>query len=169
MRALRKSPSRADVSLGEQRLQEVIAAIASAQPAPGAGAAGAIALALAAACAGKAASIGLKHHADDVELRRASSRFLEISQRALDGADADAEGFERFMHAKKETLAQQLIVTDRRLVELAEELVAAIRAVEARIDATLAGDLAAARLLAQASQLIQARNINETQAEATRS
>lgn len=156
------------MNLGELRLQDVIAAIASAQPAPGAGAAGAIALALAAACAGKATSIALKHHHDDAELQRASGRFHKIARRALDGADADAEGFKRFMHARKETLANELIDTDRHLVDLAAELTGVIREVESRIDATLAGDLEAARLLAQASELIQARNISETQAEATR-
>jgi hypothetical protein len=150
--------------LGELPVAELIAAISSERPAPGAGAAGAIVLALAAACAGKAASIALKHRPEDLDLQRAVDSFAQIARRALSAADADAAAFERFLHEKRPNQAWQLILTDETLVELSNELIAAANAFEARIEWSLAGDFAAARLLAQASRMVHERNIAEAKA-----
>src|SRR6185312_5527462 len=86
--------------LGDLSVRALIAAISSERPSPGAGAAGAIVLALAAACAGKAATIALKHRPEDAELQRAVESFAQIALRALLAGDADAAAFERFLHDK---------------------------------------------------------------------
>lgn len=148
-------------------MQELIREISSDRPAPGAGAAGAIVLALAAACARKAASIALKHRPDDADLQRAVDSFAQIATRALSAADADAAAFERFLHDKQQNQAWQLILTDETLVQLSNELIAAANAFESRTEWTLAGDFAAARLLAQASRMIHERNIAEAKASRT--
>lgn len=150
--------------LGELSVRELLAAIGSDRPSPGSGAAGAIALALAAACAVKAASIALRHRPDDADLHRAVESFAQIARRALSAADADAAAFERFLHEKQQNQAWQLILTDETLVQLSEELIAAANAFESRVEWTLAGDFAAARLLAQASRMVHERNIAEAKA-----
>lgn len=148
-------------ALGELQVQELIAAISSDRPAPGAGAAGAIVLALAAACAAKAAAIALKHRPNDAELGRAVESFAQIARRAVSAADADAAAFERFLHDKQPNQAWQLILTDETLVQLSKELIDAANVFESRVEWTLAGDFAAARLLAQASRMVHERNIAE--------
>jgi hypothetical protein len=150
--------------LGGLRVQDLIAAISSDRPAPGSGAAGAIVLALAAACAAKAAAIALKHRPDDTELHRAIESFSQIARRAVSAADADASAFERFLHDKHQSQAWQLILTDETLVQLSTELIAAANAFESRIEWSVAGDFAAARLLAQASRMVHERNIAEAKA-----
>jgi formiminotransferase-cyclodeaminase len=150
--------------LGELSVRELIAAIGSDRPSPGAGAAGAIVLALAAACAAKAASIALKHRPDDTDLQRAVESFAQVARRALSAADADAAAFERFLHERRPNQAWQLILTDETLVQLSDELIAATKAFESRIEWTRAGDFAAARLLAQASRMVHERNIAEAKA-----
>jgi len=155
--------------LGDLSVRALIAAISSERPSPGAGAAGAIVLALAAACAGKAATIALKHRPEDAELQRAVESFAQIALRALLAGDADAAAFERFLHDKQQSQAWQLILTDETLVQLSNELIAAANAIESRTEWTLAGDFAAARLLAQASRMIHERNIAEAKASSGRS
>jgi formiminotetrahydrofolate cyclodeaminase len=77
-------------SLADLPMAKIIELICSNSATPGAGAAGALTLALAAACAGKAASISLKH-SDDAHLRVALDRFQELCRYALQEAEHQAQ------------------------------------------------------------------------------
>lgn len=148
-------------AISELQVEELVEAIRMSRPSPGAGAAGAVALALAAACAGKAVTISLKHKPDDGKLKAAAEGFVEIARRALSGADADADGFEAFMRKRSAALADRLIQTDRRIVDLCTALKALTDEIQSAIEPALAGDLFAARRLADAAHAIESRNITE--------
>jgi hypothetical protein len=154
----------ASVSIADLRVDELVSRIAGNHISPGAGAAGAVALALAAACAAKAVSISLRHRADDIELQQALAIFTDISRRALNDAERDAEAFEVYIHAKDAPTAARLVCEGENLAHLIAELLARIGDIEARIASSMAGDVAAARALAVAARTIQERNEAETKA-----
>jgi formiminotetrahydrofolate cyclodeaminase len=151
--------------LSQLPIDELIAAIGSDRVAPGAGSAGAVALALAAACVAKAASISLKHRPHERELIETLERSTFLARAALTEAERDAAAFEDFIHAKSKTATAQLLDTSQELGELIEELRALIEKVEPRIEPIVAGDILAARALAEAARCIQSRNATEARQE----
>lgn len=84
-----------------------------------------------------------------------------MARRALSGADRDREAFEGFMREKSAAAAAHLADSGEKLAQLAGTLTAAIEDVEPRIEPSVAGDLAAARVLAGAAGSIPARNAAE--------
>ena len=151
-------------SIAELRVAELLALIGSNHVAPGAGSAGAVALALAAACACKAVAISLKHRPADAELLSAATRFGDIGRLALLDADRDSAAFAGFIHAKSADAAQRLVREGENVARLLDALASALGDIEARIEPSMAGDLAAARALAGAARCIQQRNEAETKA-----
>ena len=151
-----------DKSIGEMRVKDLVEAIRENRPAPGAGAAGAVVLALAAACAEKAVAISLRHNPEEKKLAAAKEGFEEIARRALSNADADAEDFSAFMRSRNASMAERLVQTDKRIVDLGSALIALVEDVEASVAANMAGDLFAARALAKAARDIESHNIAET-------
>jgi hypothetical protein len=139
---------------------ELIAAIGSDAIAPGSGPAAAVALALAAGCAAKACAVTLKHHPKALLLAGTHKNLIRIWRAALAGADRDAELFER-MSASEKPAATELLRVGDEFQQLAVELLELIDAIEPKIGNELTGDLAAARLLADAARHIQVRNTLE--------
>jgi hypothetical protein len=152
-------------SIGDLRVKDLIASIGSNHVAPGAGAAGAVTLALAAACAGKAISISVKHHPDEIALQRALECCTEIARHALSDADRDAEAFKSFIRARSAAAAARLVDAGEELAHWIDALSAIIDEVETAIEPIVAGDLIAARALAVAARSIQARNEAEAKDE----
>jgi formiminotetrahydrofolate cyclodeaminase len=150
-------------TLAEQTVGELVGALASADVAPGAGAAGAVALALGAACAAKAATITLAHHRDDARLTELRAELLALSERALAGAEQDAEQFAEFMHDKSAETAGRLLRTGERLQHSALALKSILDELAGRVAPALAGDVLAARALCDACLAIQRENLDENQ------
>jgi hypothetical protein len=150
-------------SIADWRVKDLIALIGSDHVAPGAGSAGAVALGLAAACASKAASISLKHHPGEIGLQGALECFREIGRRALSGADQDAEAFADFIRVRNVAAADRLVCTGETLAHLISAFCAIIDDMEPRIQASVAGDVAATRALAGAARSIQVSNEAEAQ------
>ena len=155
-------------SIADWRVKDLIALIGSDHVAPGAGSAGAVALGLAAACASKAVSISLKHHPGEIGLQGALECFREIGRRALSGADQDSAAFANFIRVRNAAAAGRLVCTGETLAHLISGFCAVIDDVEPKIQASVAGDVAAARALAGAARSIQAANEAEAQKEKNR-
>ena len=145
-------------SIANCRVEDLLAAIASAHVSPGAGAAGAVALGLAAACLGKALTISLKHRAEDLELRQASDTCAQIARLALMDAERDAVEFARFIHSHSSEDANRLMDTGKAVIALANALETLVNRVETRVAANMRGDLVAARALIGAAHTIHAHN-----------
>jgi hypothetical protein len=150
------------VPLGDLRISELLELIGSSAVSPGAGVAGAVALALAAACARKAASVSLKHRADDSELRRVQVTLEDIERDALVGGERDAEAFSGLIHERSRAAVERLICEEERLGYLIARLTFAIDAVAPRIQAAMTGDIVAAKALVSAAQRIRDSNEGET-------
>jgi formiminotetrahydrofolate cyclodeaminase len=149
-------------TIADLSVSELVSAIGGDGVSPGAGAAAAVALALAAACAAKAVSVSLKHAANDSALQGSLDCFTELAHRALQGADADAEAFTRFIHERNPSVATQLVKTDLQLASLTGALKALIEHARPHIHSTVASDLYAAERLADTARQIHERNISET-------
>jgi hypothetical protein len=83
--------------------------------------------------------------------------------------DADAEGFEAFMRSRNPNIAARLVRSGRHLIDLSTALALLIDDIQPLITPSLAGDLFAARALADAARQIEMRNITETAATPRRS
>lgn len=148
--------------LADRRLGELIDAVASAGVSPGAGAAGAITLALAAACAGKAVAITLGKHPARAGLAEVREQLETIGREAVAGADEDAGRFAAFVHDPDAGTAHRLLEAEEHLQRVAAALVRILESIETQIDPVMAGDVAAAKALCQAFEVIQSRNLEET-------
>jgi hypothetical protein len=148
-------------SIREQSVDSLIAGISAASPTPGSAAAAAVALALAAACAGKAANITLKHMPGAAGLQQAIDRFQECSRRALLSADEDAKAFERHLRDNDARADAWLVELGNEFLTTIGALEQALQSIEPKISRIVAGDLVAARALADAARSIQARNLAE--------
>jgi formiminotetrahydrofolate cyclodeaminase len=155
-----------DQHLAARRLGDVIDAVASNDVSPGAGTAGAVALALAAACASKAVAVTLKHRPEDSPLRQALQQLAEISRKALEGADDDANHFEDFIHDKDARAVARLIKTGKDLQSLAASLISILRQVDPLVDPSVTSDVTAAQALCQAFTSIQKENLQENRSAA---
>ena len=151
----------ASVSIANLRVEELVAHISSTDVSPGAGSAGAVALALAAACASKAASVSLKHHPDELELRSALASFTKIARLALTGADRDSEAFAEFIHERDSASIDRLVCEGEKVSRLIATLATIIEEIEARIRPNMTGDLVAAKALMGAARRIQQRDEDE--------
>lgn len=150
------------IPLGDLRIRELLQLIGSSAVSPGAGVAGAVALALAAACARKAASVSLKHHADDQVLQRAQATLEEIEREALVDGERDAEAFSTLVHEKSRVTVERLLREEERLGYLITRLTVEIEAIASRIQAAMTGDIVAAKALVSATQRICDSNRGET-------
>jgi hypothetical protein len=151
----------ASVSIANLRVEELVAHISSTDVSPGAGSAGAVALALAAACASKAASVSLKHHPDELELRSALASFTKIARLALTDADRDSEAFAEFIHERDSAAIDRLVCEGEKVARLIATLATIIEEIEARIRPNMTGDLVAAKALMGAARRIQQRDEDE--------
>jgi formiminotetrahydrofolate cyclodeaminase len=149
-------------SLGELPMSKLTELIYSNAVTPGAGAAAALTLALAAACGGKAVSISLRH-SDDARLHVALDRFQSLCRCALLEADDDAQAFGAWVRERSDEAADELIQSEERMARLIDALCLALSEVEPYIRTNMAGDLVAAKALANAARTIQATNETETQ------
>jgi formiminotetrahydrofolate cyclodeaminase len=155
-------------TIASLRVDELIGAIGSDEVSPGSGAASAVCLALAVACATKAAAISLKHSPDDEALRTAEGQFKALCDQALQAGDRDSAAFERFVQEKTPNAAEHLIRTDEQLGALARQLLVGLDTVKSRIHCVVAGDVMAARTLAQAALVIEQSNVAETRSSGER-
>jgi hypothetical protein len=151
-------------SIANLRVEELLAAIGSAHVSPGAGAAGAVTLALAAACANKAIAISLKHTPGDAELQDAHAAITKIGAFALAGADRDAEAFEEFIRARGPGTTAALLREGNELGRLIQAFLHITCELKAAIEPSMAGDLVAAKALADAAHVIQSSNQSEAEA-----
>jgi hypothetical protein len=119
-------------------------------------------LALAAACAHKAAAVSLKHRPDDAVLLAAADRLAAIARRALLGADRDSDAFRGFIRAPSPESSARLIAAGATIAHLIDLLHAVIDDIEPCVRDTLAGDVLAARALADAARSIQEKNAAES-------
>jgi hypothetical protein len=147
------------------RVADLIEAIGGRRISPGAGAAGAVTLALAAACATKAMAISLVHQPDHAVLRRSQQTLESIAHFALTGADRDADTFAAFIKEHTSQAIAQVIRVGDRLGHLIDVLFGVIENAAPHIEANMAGDLVAARALAEAARKIQAANSTEARDE----
>jgi formiminotetrahydrofolate cyclodeaminase len=145
----------APLTIATLRVEDLVAHIGSGHVSPGAGAAGAVALALAAACASKAASVSLKHHPDELELRSAVASFAKIARLALTDADRDSDAFEEFIRERNSAAIDRLVCEGERVARLIAALATAIDEIEARIRPNVTGDIVAAKALIGAARRIQ--------------
>ncbi len=149
------------IPLSDLRIRELLQRIGSSAVSPGAGVAGAVALALAAACARKAASVSLKHQADDSVLQQAQATLEEIEREALVDGERDAEAFSTLVHEKNRAAVEQLLGEEERFGHLIARLTVAIDAVAPRVRAAMTGDVIAAKALVTAAQRILDSNERE--------
>jgi len=150
-------------AFGDRTLRDVLTALASDAASPGSGAAAAATLAFAAACAGKALAISRKHRPADDAMTLAEGRLAGLVTRALERADADSALFEKFIHSNDTQTGAELLQADASTQALTRELATILSDIDAAIHPTVAGDLAAARILLSATSLIQARIRAENQ------
>ncbi len=151
------------MSFSDRTLEDVLARLASDAISPGSGAAAAVTLAFAAACAGKALAISRKHRPAGESLKAAETRLADIVDSSLERADADAALFESFLHHKDRTHADALLRADDSAQALARDLGAVLDDIGGEIHPVVAGDMAAARALLSAANLIQSRIRAENQ------
>jgi formiminotetrahydrofolate cyclodeaminase len=147
-----------DNRIGAMSLEGLLATLGSDAPTPGSGAAGALALALAAACASKALAITAKHRALSADLVDAGRSIAHLLEAAVDGADADAIHFKKYLQQRSSATAEELRQTDHCLLDLCVALGELIDRVSADIHPIVAGDIAAARALVTAAAAIHRRN-----------
>lgn len=140
--------------------------LASDAPSPGAGAAACVALALACACLQKACAITLKHE-EGVAIEEGRAELAALRREALSGAKEDGDAFEALLAAKgeaREAAQSRLAEAVRKMLRLAARVEALAAALTPQIDPVMAGDVAAAKALAQAGAAIHRRNLDEDEA-----
>lgn len=140
--------------------------LASDAPSPGAGAAACIGLALACACLEKACAITLKH-GEDPELDAGRAALAALRADALSGVSADGEAFEALLAARgdaREAAQARLADEVGKMLRLAARIDELADALAPRIDPVMAGDVVAAKALAQAGAAIHRRNLDEDEA-----
>jgi hypothetical protein len=152
-------------SIAQMQVQELIDAISGKGLAPGSGAAGAVTLALSAACTAKAAAISAKHQAANADLQRLQEIAEQVAQFALAGADRDAQAFATFIKEHTVGTAMALLREGDRTTHLIDVLAATVDRLTPQIEATMAGDLVAARTLMAAARTIALNNSAEAQSE----
>ncbi|MGH8220368.1 MAG: cyclodeaminase/cyclohydrolase family protein [Steroidobacteraceae bacterium] len=146
-------------------VEDLVVRISSGEVSPGAGAAGAVVLALAAACAGKAASVTLKHLPDEIELRSSLACLRQIARYALTDADRDSEAFKAFIQSRSSSAVARLVSEGGRVAQLIATLDSVIDGIEPLIRTNVMGDLVAARVLASAARRIQEHDATRRPAE----
>ena len=144
--------------IGALPIETLVAQLGSDAITPGSGAAGALALALAAACAGKAIAITAKHRPLPDALAEAARSIAQLRETALQGADEDADHFEKFLRHRSAATADELRQTDCSLLGLCQSLTDLIDRICADIHPVVAGDISAARALVAAAAAIHRRN-----------
>lgn len=127
-------------SLGELRLDDLLAAVGARTPAPASGAAVAVTAALAAALAELAA-----RYAGDEE---AVGRAGELGAELLRLADEDAAAYAAFMASRSDEDRARTIAVPERIAAAADEAAGLAERVTARLSASVAGDAEACRELA---------------------
>jgi hypothetical protein len=148
-------------NIAQMRVEDLIDALAGRHPSPGAGAAGAVTLALGAACTAKAVAISFVHQPDHAILRHSGLVLEAIGRFALAGADRDAETFAAFIKEHTPGAIAQVIREGDRIGHLIDVLAGVIERVAPHIESNMAGDLTAARALADAARQIQTANATE--------
>ena len=148
-------------NIGKTTVADLIDAIGGNRVSPGAGAAGAVTLALAAACTAKAVAISLVHQPDHAVLRRSQAILESIGRYALAGADRDAEAFAAFIKEHTPRTIEQVIRSGDSIGCLIHVLAGTIDMIQPHIESNMAGDLVAARALADAAHKIQLTNSTE--------
>jgi formiminotetrahydrofolate cyclodeaminase len=138
-------------ALAEQRLADLLDAVAAATPAPGGGSSAAIACALAAALVEMAAGIG---GGDAARARALRARALELAEAELTSYAPvlEARRLPADDPARPQRIAaalEQASATPREIAAVAAEVVELARAVEARAD--VRADAETGRLLAEAA------------------
>jgi formiminotetrahydrofolate cyclodeaminase len=149
------------ISTRHYGLEDFLRDLSSEDRLPGSGAAGAIALALAAACAAKAAAISLKSAPENEQLQQARAKLLAYVDAAIEGSDEDIERFARFLRLRSAAAARSVVAADLKLLGLIDELMQSLARLDDQVRRCVAGDLVAARALAQAARTIQIENIEE--------
>jgi hypothetical protein len=152
-------------NIGQTTVADLIDAIGANRVSPGAGAAGAVTLALAAACTAKAVAISLVHQPNSAVLRRSQATLDSIARFALAAADLDAETFSAFIKEHSPRTIEQVLRAGDRIGRLIDVLSGVIDTIESHIESNMAGDLVAARALADAAHKIQLTNATEIHEE----
>jgi hypothetical protein len=154
--------------IAQLRVGELVATIGEKGLAAGAGAAGAVTLALAAACAAKAAATSIAHQPANDGLRRSMEACERIGRFALAGADRDAEAFAAFIRENTLGAVANLLREGDRLIRLIDILSDAVDKLAPQVEASMTGDVVAARALMDAARKIQLTNCAEAEAEKSR-
>jgi formiminotetrahydrofolate cyclodeaminase len=171
------APMTTDPPIGSRTVADLLAAIASDEPAPGAGAAGAVALALGLACARKALRISAKHRPDDASIRPLDAGLVAASVAALEHGRRDAQCFRALIEARqlpqdgageitaRNGAVDQAIAAVRantkQLLAICDDALAQLESVAARADSVMAGDVTAARAMIGAARAIQVANLED--------
>jgi formiminotetrahydrofolate cyclodeaminase len=143
--------------LSKLRLSECLDMLASDRPSLGSGAAAAIALALAAGCAAKAAGVSAKH--DAAQTMHAAQRELEaLGRRALAAGQQESQRFVRFVRDSRTENLKPLVATENELEQICGKVLERITALQDEVDASVSGDLLAARALCEAFLTIEKHN-----------
>jgi formiminotetrahydrofolate cyclodeaminase len=144
-------------------LETFIRALGEDSPAPGAGAAGGVALGMAAACAAKAFAISARRLNNQPQLSQAAEKARGIALMALGAADWDAQDYTALLKAGTDRLAakQTLERDGEAQLGLAAALDALLKAEGGRVIPMLDGDLAAARALLAAFDIIGRGNLRD--------
>src|SRR5665213_3521442 len=120
---------------------------------------------IAAAAACKAVAIGIGHQPVQLVLGRPQTAVGSLARFALAGADRDAESFTAFIKEHSLAAVVQLIREGDRIGHLIDILLDVVDKAEPHIEANMAGDLIAARALADAARKIQSTNSTEAHEE----
>ena len=168
-----------DIDIGGMTVADLLAAIASDEPAPGAGAAAAIALALGLACARKALRISGKHHPTDGSVGPLDVQLAAAGSLALAHGQLDAERFGALIEARQmphgderqvvartaavDRAGAALIVNTRWLLAICNDGLAQIDSATGHVDKVMTGDFVAARILIGAAHAITVGNLAESE------
>jgi hypothetical protein len=151
-------PAETEDGVSHLTLKEFVKALGSEEISPGCGAAGALTLALAAGCAAKAFALSARHYHIE-RLSKAATESRVIALIALEGARRDSRDFREWLksHASKAS-AEALDRDAQILFRVAAALEALISANGRDVIETLASDIAAAKDLLAAFNVIEVRN-----------
>jgi formiminotetrahydrofolate cyclodeaminase len=146
--------------LRDCKLDEFLAALASAAILPGAGAAGGVALALAAACAEKAVAITRKHAANPA-LEELQEQLASLGKRALELGQRDALQFKQQLKSNDSEAAQELLRTDYTILDACQALDRLLQDNRDLVADNMSGDWKAAHALLHACRVIHNANVRE--------
>jgi methenyltetrahydrofolate cyclohydrolase len=166
---VRHLDSRAMAALAEQRLADVLDAVAAATPAPGGGSSAGIACALAAALVEMAAGIGDAAGVDSARSLRA--RALELAERELSSYAPvlEARRLRSYDPAKPDRIAAALEEASAVPLEIravAADVAALARRVGAEVSVAVSADAETGRLLAEAAAASAALLVDTNRREA---